>query len=162
MRKRTLSFRRSGMQLLFTYGLCGELKTGRRHTYEPNACFECPRNNTNTVLCMMMLACGNNPSRWNVANGLAFSFCFVVPSRMSLSFSSKAQNPFRVTVTTRSWAPPAVGSGFLLRLEKSYSELYCRWMHPVAYYQISKYRQPSFATALLRALLYMYITTCFG
>jgi hypothetical protein len=28
-------------------------------------------------------------------------------------------------------------------------------------YQISKYRQPSFATVLKRALLYTYITTCF-
>jgi hypothetical protein len=27
---------------------------------------------------------------------------------------------------------------------------------------ISKYRQPSFATVLQRALLYTYITTCFG
>jgi hypothetical protein len=29
-------------------------------------------------------------------------------------------------------------------------------------YQISKYRQPSFATVLQRGLLYTYITTCFG
>jgi hypothetical protein len=29
-------------------------------------------------------------------------------------------------------------------------------------YQISKYRQPSFATVLQRALLYTYITTCLG
>jgi hypothetical protein len=28
--------------------------------------------------------------------------------------------------------------------------------------RISKYRQPSFATVLQRALLYTYITTCFG
>jgi hypothetical protein len=46
---------------------------------------------------MMMLASGNNPNRWNVANGLAFSFCFAVLSRMSLSLSGKAENPFRVT-----------------------------------------------------------------
>jgi uncharacterized membrane protein YdcZ (DUF606 family) len=29
-------------------------------------------------------------------------------------------------------------------------------------YQISKYRQPSFANVLQRAPLYTYITTCFG
>jgi hypothetical protein len=29
-------------------------------------------------------------------------------------------------------------------------------------YQISKYKQPSFATVLQRTLLYTYITTCFG
>jgi hypothetical protein len=29
-------------------------------------------------------------------------------------------------------------------------------------YQISKYKQPPFATVLQRALLYTYITTCFG
>jgi hypothetical protein len=29
-------------------------------------------------------------------------------------------------------------------------------------YQISKYRQPSSATVLQRALLYTYITTCLG
>jgi hypothetical protein len=29
-------------------------------------------------------------------------------------------------------------------------------------YQISKYKQPSFATLLQRALLYTYVTTCFG
>jgi hypothetical protein len=28
--------------------------------------------------------------------------------------------------------------------------------------QISKYKQPSFATVLQRALLYTYMTTCFG
>jgi hypothetical protein len=28
--------------------------------------------------------------------------------------------------------------------------------------EVSKYRQPSFATVLQRALIYTYITTCFG
>jgi hypothetical protein len=30
------------------------------------------------------------------------------------------------------------------------------------FFLISKYRQPLFATVLQRALLYTYITTCFG